>query len=59
MINNQALAFGIAVEQPPASLPADAQDYLSRVLIQISGQFNNMEREISDLKKRIEVLEGP
>lgn len=59
MNNPQALASGIAIEQPPASLPIEAQDYLHRVMIQISGEFVNMEKTISDLQKRVKVLEGP
>lgn len=59
MNNPQALATGIAIEQPPSSLPIEAQDYLQRVMIQISGQFINMEKIISDLEKRVKVLEGP
>ena len=59
MNNPNALASGIAIEAPPASLPVEAQDYLHRVMIQISGQFNNMEREIQKLQQRVKVLEGP
>lgn len=50
---------GVAVEQPPESLPADAREYLQRVLIQISGQFENMELQISNLEKRVKELETP
>jgi hypothetical protein len=59
MNNPNALATGIAIEAPPASLPIEAQDYLHRVMIQISGQFNNMDKEIERLKQRVKVLEGP
>lgn len=59
MNNPNALATGIAIEAPPASLPVEAQDYLHRVMIQISGQFNNMEVEIKNLQQRVKVLEGP
>lgn len=59
MNNPNALASGIAIEAPPASLPVEAQDYLHRVMIQISGQFNNMEKEIQRLQQRVKVLEGP
>lgn len=58
MNNPNALATGIAIESPPASLSIEAQNYLNRLVIQISGQFNNMEREIQKLQQRIKVLEG-
>lgn len=59
MNNPNALASGIAIEAPPSNLPIEAQDYLHRLAIQISGQFNNMEKEIQKLQQRVKVLEGP
>lgn len=51
--------MSISVEQPPQSIPAEASEYLNRVLVQVAGQFENLEREIELLKERIKVLEGP
>ena len=50
--------MSIAIEQPPQSLSPDAAEYLQRVLIQVSGQFENLEKQISDLEKRVKQLEG-
>ena len=58
-MNKEAIAVGIAIEQPPSTLPVEAQEYLHRLAIQISGQFNNMEKEIQKLEARVKVLEGP
>ena len=58
-MNKYALAFGIAIEQPPSTLPVEAQEYLPRVMIQISGQFAELSKDVEDLKARIAVLEGP
>ena len=58
-MDKEAIAFGISIEQPPASLPIEAQEYLSRVIIQISGQFANMSKDIDDLKAKIKQLENP
>ncbi len=49
--------MSIAVEQPPASLPADAKEYLQRMLIQIAGAFENLELEVQQLEARIKTLE--
>ena len=57
-MNKEALAVGIAIEQPPSTLPVEAQEYLHRVMIQISGQFAELSRDVEDLKSRIEALEG-
>ena len=57
-MNKEALAVGIAIEQPPSTLPVEAQEYLHRVMIQISGQFAELSRDVEDLKARIVVLEG-
>ena len=57
-MNKEALAVGIAIEQPPSTLPVEAQEYLYRVMIQISGQFAELSRDVEDLKSRIEALEG-
>lgn len=56
MITNTT-AFGIAIEQPPSTLPVEAQEYLNRVMTQISGQFANMTKDIEDMKKRLDALE--
>lgn len=58
-MNKEALAIGIAIEQPPSTLPVEAQEYLHRVMIQISGQFAELGREVEDLKARVAFLEGP
>lgn len=50
---------GIAIEQAPLSLADDAREYLQRIIVQISGQFENMEKEIQDLQKRVDKLEKP
>ena len=57
-MNKEALAVGIAIEQPPSTLPVEAQEYLHRVMIQISGQFAELSIDVEDLKSRIEALEG-
>ena len=56
-MNKEAIAVGIAIEQPPSTLPVEAQEYLYRVMIQISGQFAELSRDVEDLKARIAVLE--
>ena len=56
-MNKEALAVGIAIEQPPSTLPVEAQEYLHRVMIQISGQFAEISRDVEVLKARIAVLE--
>lgn len=48
--------MSIAIEQPPASLPSEVQEYLNRVLIQVSGAFENLEKEVADLKKQVDGL---
>ena len=58
-MNKEALAVGIAIEQPPSTLPVEAQEYLYRVMIQISGQFAELSRDVEDLKARIAALEAP
>ena len=40
-----------------STLPVEAQEYLHRVMIQISGQFADLSRNVEDLKARIAVLE--
>lgn len=50
--------IAISIEQPPANLPLDVQEYLTRVLIQIAGAFQEAELEISQLENRIKVLEA-
>ena len=57
-MNKEAIAVGIAIEQPPSTLPVEAQEYLHRVMIQISGQFSELSRNVEDLKARISALEG-
>lgn len=57
-MNKEALAVGIAIEQPPSTLPVEAQEYLHRVMIQISGQFAELSRDVENLKDRISALEG-
>ena len=57
-MNKEALAVGIAIEQPPSTLPVEAQEYLHRVMIQISGQFAELSRDVENLKDRISSLEG-
>lgn len=57
-MNKEALAVGIAIKQPPSTLPVEAQEYLHRVMIQISGQFAEISRDVEVLKARIAVLEG-
>lgn len=57
-MNKDALSFGISIEQPPSTLPVEAQEYLYRVMIQISGQFAELSRNVEDLKARIAALEG-
>ena len=58
-MNKEAIAVGIAIEQPPSTLPVEAQEYLYRVMIQISGQFAELSRDVEDLKARIAALEAP
>ena len=58
-MNKEAIAVGIAIEQPPSTLPVEAQEYLYRVIIQISGQFAELSRDVEDLKARIAALEAP
>ncbi len=48
--------MSIAIEQPPASLPPDVQEYLNRVFIQVSGAFENLEKEVADLQKQVKEL---
>ena len=56
-MNKEAIAIGIAIEQPPSTLPVEAQEYLYRVMIQISGQFAELSMDVEDLKARIAALE--
>ena len=58
MIFSNYAPDGIAIEQPPASLSLDAQNYLQRMFVQVSGQFANLEKQIADLKARVETLES-
>lgn len=58
-MNINALAVGLGIEQPPSSLPIEAQEYLNRVMIQISGQLENLSASIIKLEKRVEDLETP
>lgn len=58
MIKGNRIPDGIAIEAPPANLPIEAQDYLHRLVVQISGQFTNMDKQIRDLTKRVATLES-
>lgn len=58
-MNKEAIAIGIAIEQPPSTLPVEAQEYLHRIMIQISGQFVELGMEIKELKARVKTLEKP
>lgn len=51
--------MSIPIETAPASLPPEAQEYIQRILIIISGAMENMELEISQLKDRVKALESP
>lgn len=50
--------INISVEQPPASLPIEVQEYLTRVLFQVAGALSEAELEITQLENRIKVLEA-
>lgn len=51
--------MSISIEQPPSELTPQVAEYLNRILIQVQGSFENLEKDIEDLKKRINELENP
>lgn len=48
----------ISIEQPPANLTPEVQEYITRVLIQISGALQEAEYEINALTQRVKALEA-
>lgn len=52
------VAFSIAVEPPPSSMPPEVSEYLNRVLSQCASALLEAETQMNELIERVEILES-